>query len=169
MFSVSCFILLFCYGCFDRFLHGRFLLTWREIQGNNGAGRTHTLTLAAETALVRVNVTEVAGHGNGFKLTFLRTFTASDAGCLAVLLCDGSLVLVDTPHKYPTALGTFLSQLNNVARTGLHTCTAGGALLFIHLRQPGFLIDGNGAKLTCGHTVATAQTAITATGFTGSA
>ena len=100
--------------------------------------------------------------GDGTKRTFLLAFFAGDASCLTGLDGNGTFVLVDTRHIDAAALGTFLSQLDNAARTSLRTRAASRTFLFVDLGQTRLGVDVDSIKLTGIHTVATAQTAIAA-------
>ena len=118
--------------------------------------RTYFLALTAETALVRINVAEVALDSNSAEGAFLLALAATDTADLASLHRNSSLVAVDTRALHSPTLRSFLAQLDNVTRAGLHTCTTGNALLFVDLSDACLRIDADGIKLTSLHTVATA-------------
>ena len=60
-----------------------------------GFGGAHLDAFAAQTAFVVVDIRHVVANGDGLELTFLDTFSATDAGCFACLHGYGTLVFVD--------------------------------------------------------------------------
>ena len=60
------------------------------------ACRTLSYTLLTELTLGVVDVCKVVLYCDGLERTYLGTLAATDAGCLAGLAGNGSLVLVDT-------------------------------------------------------------------------
>ena len=148
MFLRSCCGLLF----FFRFYWFR----CREIHGDDGMSGTSLLALATETAFLRINVTEVTLDGDSTEGALLLTLAATDTADLAGLHRYGTLVTIDAGHIDSSALRTLLTQFDDVARTSLHTSTAGNALLLVDLGNARLGIDADGIKLTSLHTVATA-------------
>ena len=85
--------------------------------------------LTAEAALGVVDVGEVVGYGDGLELTLLEAERAADTGIATGLLSDPTLILVDATDEDATALGTLLTQLDDVLRAGLDAGAAGYALV----------------------------------------
>ena len=59
-----------------------------------GTCRTFRHALLAELALREVDICKIVLHGDGIERTNLRTLAATDAGCLAGLARNRTLVLV---------------------------------------------------------------------------
>ena len=85
--------------------------------------------LTTEATLGVVDVGEVVGYGDGLELTLLEAERAADTGIAAGLLSDPTLVLVDAADEDATALGTLLTQLDDVLWTSLDAGAAGYALV----------------------------------------
>ena len=85
--------------------------------------------LTAEAALGVVDVGEVVGYGDGLELTLLEAERAADTGIAAGLLGDPTFILVDAADEDTAALGSLLTQLDDVLRAGLDAGAAGYALV----------------------------------------
>ena len=95
--------------------------------------RTLILALAAETALRVVDICQVVLNCNRVKLAHFLALAATDTCVGTSLACYGSLVFVYAHNHDTTALRTFLTKLDDVSRTSLHTLAAAGTLLVVHL------------------------------------
>ena len=116
--------------------------------------------LAAQAALLKVNVCQVVLKGNGLKRAGLYALAATYAGCIAGFLGNGTLVLVYTTYIDPAVQFVLVAEFYDVARAGLDAGTAGCALVLINHRKTCLRIHPDGIELTSLYTVAAAQTAI---------
>ena len=91
--------------------------------------------LTAEAALGVVDVGEVVGYGDGLELTLLEAERAADTGIAAGLLSYPTLVLVDAADEDATALGTLLTQLDDVLRTSLDAGVSGSMYIASKLHE----------------------------------
>ena len=135
----------------------------------DGLGRTYGNTLAADAALVEVDVRHVVLNGDGTKRTLLLTLAATNTCSLAGLHGSRTLVLVDAADIDTTVLWSFLTQLDDVTRTSLDTSATRGTLLFIDLGETSLGIHVDSVELAGSDTVATTQTTKTASGLTSAA
>ena len=147
MFSISCL----------------FLLLYREINFHESTCWALVYTLGTHATLVEVDISHIVLNGDGIKLADFLALTASDTSNATSLLGYCALVVIDTLNIHTTTLRTLLAKLNDVAWTSLGTGTTASTLLLIHLGKTCLGIDRDGTELTGSHTVATAQTAKTAT------
>ena len=86
----------------------------------NSSLRTSFLTLSTHLALLGIDVGEVVLECNCFELLAgLYAFSATDAGSLASLVGDGSLVFVVAENDDATALGAFQTNLDDASRASL--------------------------------------------------
>ena len=120
--------------------------------------------LTAEAALGVVDVGEVVGYGDGLELTLLEAERAADTGIAAGLLSDPTLVLVDAADEDATALGTLLTQLDDVLRASLDAGTTGYALVLEDDRQARLGVHVHSVEVTRVDAVRQAQTAPAAVG-----
>ena len=105
----------------------------------DGSGRTCSHTFAAEFALREINICNISFHGDGIVRTVLRTDSASDAGSLASFPGYRALVLVHAGDIDTHSARSLVAQLDDTLRAGLHACSAGNALAFVHDRKSGLL------------------------------
>ena len=89
---------------------------------------TCILALAAQAALVVVDVCQVVLDYNSIKLTHFLAFAATDTSVGTCLAGYSAFVFVYAHHYHATALRTFLAQLDDVTWTCLHTLAAAGTL-----------------------------------------
>ena len=95
--------------------------------------RTLILALTAEAALVVVDICQVVLNCNRVKLAHFLALAATDTCVGASFACYSTLVLVHAHHYDAAALRAFLTELDDVAWASLHTLTAAGTLLIVHL------------------------------------
>ena len=150
-------------GRFDGFLLGR---KGREVDGMNGTSRTFSHAFAAETAEVKVDVSQVIFHLDGFERTCLFALAAADAGGGASLACHSTFFFVAAGDINSTVLNAFLSKFDNAAGASLDAGTAGGALVLINHRKSRHGIHLNGVELTGRYAVTATQTAKETAGLT---
>ena len=91
------------------------------------------LTFAAETAFRIVDICQVILDGDSIKLAHFLTLATTDTSICTSLACSCALVLVNAHYHDAAALWAFLTELDDVAWTSLHTLTAAGTLLVVHL------------------------------------
>ncbi len=115
--------------------------------------------LTAEAALGVVDVGEVVGYGDGLELTLLEAERAADTGIAAGLLSDPTLVLIDAADEDTAALGTLLTQLDDVLRAGLDAGAAGYTLVLEDDRQARLGVHVHGVEVTRVDAVRQPQTA----------
>ena len=120
---------------------------------------TRILTLAAEAALVVVDVCQVVLDDDCIELAYLLAFATTDTSVGTCLACHSALVFVDAHHYHATALRTFLAQLDDVAWTCANAFAAAGTFLVIHLWKTRLWVHVDSVKLAGCHTVATTQAA----------
>ena len=133
----------------------------------DGAGGAHGLALAAELALGRVYVSNVAFHDYGFVRAGFGADAATYAGVGTGLLGNRALVLVHAAYKHPHAAGTFGPELDDALGAGLHAGAAGGALFLVHYRKTCGRIHGKGAKLADSHAVPATKASVRASSIPG--
>ena len=121
--------------------------------------RTFVFALTAELALLIVDVSQVVGDGDSIERTYLLALATTDTTYLTSLASDGALVLVYTKHYHAAAILALVAQLDDHARTSLHTSATSCTLLGVNLRKTRCGVHANSIELTCSHTVATTQTA----------
>ena len=121
--------------------------------------RTFVFALTAELALLIVDVGQVVGDGDSLERTYLLALAATDTTYLTSLASDGTLVLVYTKHYHATTILALVAQLDDHARTSLHTSATSRTLLGVNLGKTGSGVHADSIELTCSHTVATTQTA----------
>ena len=117
------------------------------------------LALAAQAALVVVDVCQVVLDGDSVELANFLALATTDTSVGTCLACYCALVFVDAHHYHATALRTFLAQLDDVAWTCANALAAAGTLLVIHLWQTGLRVHVDSVELAGCHTVATTQAA----------
>ena len=117
------------------------------------------LTLAAETALVVVDVCQVILDSDGIKLAYFLALATSNTSVGTSLARYSALVFVDAHHYHATVLRTFLAQLDDVAWACLHTLAAASTLLVVHLWKTCLGVHVDSVEFASCHTVATAQAA----------
>ena len=118
---------------------------------------TRILALAAEAALVVVDVCQVVLDDDGIKLAYFLALAATDTSVGTCFACYSAFVFVDAHHYHATALRTFLAQLDDVAWTCANALAAASTYLGIHLWQTGLRVHVDSIELAGCHTVATAQ------------
>ena len=121
--------------------------------------RTFIFTLTAELALLIVDVSQVVGDGDSIERTYLLALATTDTTYLTSLASDGALILVYTKHYHAAAILALVAQLDDHARTSLHTCATSRTFLSVNLGKTCCGVHANSIELTCSHTVATTQTA----------
>lgn len=132
----------------------------------DGTRRTYYHAFPAETAFVEIDVCHIVLDSYGSERTLLLTFAASDAGCLAGLARNCTLVLVHAADKYPAALRTLVAQLDDILRASLDTGAAAGAFLLVHDRKPRDRIHGESSELAGRNTIPASETAERTSGVT---
>ena len=90
----------------------------------DGACRTYGNTLAADAALLVVDIADVVLNLDSLELTLLLALATTDTSGLTSLHGHWAFVLVDTRHVHATTLWTLFAQLDDVAWASLHTGTA---------------------------------------------
>ena len=128
--------------------------------------RALVYTLAAQTALLKVNVSQVVLKGDGLERAGLDALAATYAGYVTSLLGNGTLILVDATYINPAVQFVLVAQFDDIARAGLDAGTAGGALVLINHRKSSLGIHLNGVELTGRYAVTATQTAIETAGLT---
>ena len=116
---------------------------------------TRILALAAQTALVVVDVCQVVLNGDCIKLANFLALATTDTSVGTCLACYSALVFVDAHHYHATALRTFLAQLDDVAWTCANALAAAGTFLVIHLWQTSLRVHVDSVELAGCYTVAT--------------
>jgi hypothetical protein len=144
---------LLLFGC------RRGLLAWREVEFQDGVGRTNRSTFPAKTTFVVNDIGQVIFHGDGVEGAYLLAFAAADAGYVAGFPGHASLIFVDTAHVDATRPGTLLTQLDDILGTGFHAGTTGSACVFHHLGKHGDRVDVDGIERAGIHTVTQTQAA----------
>ena len=115
--------------------------------------------LAAQTALLKVNVCQIVLKGNGLERAGLDTLAATYAGYITSLLGNGTLILVYAAYVNPAVQFVFVTEFDDMARAGLCACTAGSTLVLINHRKTRLGIHMDGIELTCLDAVAATQAA----------
>lgn len=131
-----------------------------------GTARTLVFALAAQTALVGVDVGKVCAELDGFKLAGLDALAAADTTVLTFLGGKGSLVLVVAKHYDFAVLGSLRTQLDDAARTCLGACATACTLALVYFGNTGGRIDFDSSEETRCFTVTLAKTAPLALGLT---
>jgi hypothetical protein len=116
-------------------------------------------TLAAQTALLVVDVSQVVLNGNRTKVTLLLALAATNTANGTSLHGNRTLILVDTRNENAATLGAFFAKLDDVTRTSFHTSTTRGTLLFVDLRDSCFGVQVNSAELAGCNAITTTQAA----------
>jgi len=111
-------------------------------------------TLAAQTALLKVDVCQIVLKRDSLKRAGLYALAATYAANLACLLGYGTLILVYATYINTAVQFVLVTQLNDHARASLDTGTARGTLVLIHYRQTGLGIHLDSLELTCFDAVA---------------
>ena len=128
--------------------------------------RALVYALAAQTALLKVNVSQVVLKGDGLKRACLDALAAAYAGNVTSLLGNGTLILVYAAYIYPAVQFVLVTEFDDIARAGLGASTAGSALVLINHRKSRLGIHVDGIELTCLDTVAATQAAKETAGLT---
>lgn len=131
-------------GRFDGFLLGR---KGREVDGMNGTSRTFSHAFAAETAEVKVDVSQVVFHLDGSEWACLFALAAADAGGGASLACHSTFFFVAAGDKNSTVLNAFLSKFDNAAGASLDAGTTGGAFLVVNNGETRLGVEAKGTEL----------------------
>jgi hypothetical protein len=118
---------LLLFGC------RRGLLAWREVEFQDGVGRTNRSTFPAKTTFVVNDIGQVILHGDGVEGAYLLAFAAADAGYVAGFPGHATLIFVDTAHIDATRPGPLLAQLDDILGAGFHTGSASGTFIFVYL------------------------------------
>ena len=166
-------MLLFCYRIIGRSRlfsldrlgrSGSFL--GREVHSHDSLLRTLIHTLAAQTALFKINICKIVFKGNGLKRTSLYTLAATYASHAASLFGYRALVLVDTAHVNPAVKLVLVAQFYYATGTSLGASSASGTFILIHNWQSGLRIHVYGIKLTGLYAITATQTPKETTGLT---
>ena len=128
--------------------------------------RALVYTLAAQTALLKVNISQVVLKGDGLELACLYALAASYATHLTCLLGHWTFVLVYATYINPTVQLVLVTQLNNHARASLGTGSASRTRVLIHNRKTGLGIHMNSIELARLDAVTASQTSKETTGST---
>lgn len=128
--------------------------------------RALVYALAAQTALLKVNVSQVVLKGDGLKRACLDALAATYAGHITSLLGNGTLILVYAAYIYPAVQFVLVTEFDDTARAGLDAGSAGGALVLINHRKSSLGIHLNGVELTGRYAVTATQTAKETAGLT---
>ena len=115
--------------------------------------------LAAQAALLKVYVCQVVLKGDSLERAGLYALAATNAGCIAGFLGNGTLVLVYTTYIDPAVQFVLVAEFYDVARAGLGAGTAGCALVLINHRKTCLRIHRDGIELTSLYAVAASQAA----------
>ena len=115
--------------------------------------------LAAQTALLKVNVCKIVLKGDSLERAGFDALAATYAGYIASLLGNGTLILIYAADVYPAVQLVLVAQFDDMARAGLCAGAAGGALFLINHRQTRLGIHLDGIELTCLDTVTATQAA----------
>jgi len=99
--------------------------------------RTNAYTLATQTALLMIDVSQIVLNGDCSESTFLLALTATNTTNGASLHGYRSFILVYARHEYPAILRPLLTEFDDVTRTSLYTSTARCTLVVINLRKIG--------------------------------
>ena len=116
--------------------------------------------LAAQTALLKVNVCQVVLKGDSLERAGLDALAATYAGGVASLLGNGTLILVDATYIDPAVQFVLVAEFNNLTRAGLGAGAAGGTLVLVNYRKTCLRIHRDCIELTCLYAVTAAQAAI---------
>ena len=120
--------------------------------------------LAAQTALLKVDVCQVVLKRDCLKRAGLDALSATDATNLASLLGYRTLILVNATYIDTAVQLVLVTQFYDHARAGLDAGTACGTFVLIHNRQTGLRIHLDGIELTCFDAIAASQTTIETSG-----
>ena len=131
----------------------------------DSAGRTSCFTFAAERTLVGIDIGEVVGNGDSIVSANGLTLTATDTSVLASFAGYGSLGFARAEHDHTHTIVAFLANLNNITRTCLSASATSSTFVVIYLRQAGFRIDLDSAKLTSRYAVAATEATESAVGL----
>jgi hypothetical protein len=155
--------LLFLFWFYLWFCRCRLLFLGREVKAVDGSLRTGFLALAAHLALLGIDVGEVVFERDCLELLAgLDALAATDAGSLASLVGDGSLVFVVAENDDATAFRTFEANLDDASRASFCASAASRTLLFIYLGQTSLRVHVECVKLTLGNAITATQTTIAA-------
>jgi len=128
--------------------------------------RTFIYALAAQTALLKVNVCQVVLKGDCLERAGLDALAATYATYLTSLLGYRTLVLVDAAYIDPAVQFVLVTEFDDLTRAGLSAGTASGALVLINHRKSRLGIHLDGIELTCLDAVAATQAAKETAGLT---
>ena len=90
--------------------------------------------LAAQAALIGIDICQVILKRDGLKCASLDALAATYAGYGTRLLGNGALILVDAAYLYPAVHLVAVTQFYHTARAGLDTGSACGTFFLIHHR-----------------------------------
>ena len=122
--------------------------------------------LAAQTALLKVDVCQVVLKGDSLERTGLDALAATYAGYVASLLGYGTLVLVDAAYINPAVQLVLVAEFDDAARAGLYAGSAGSALVLVHNGKSGLRIHLDGVELTGRYAITATQAAKETAGLT---
>ena len=137
-----------------------FLLACGEVHRRDGVLGTFVFALATQLTLLIVDVGKVVGDGDSLERTYLLALATTDATYLAGLACHGTLVLVYAEHHHATTIASLVAELDDHARTCLHTSTTSGTFVGIYLGEACLGVHVDGVKLARLHAIATTEASI---------
>ena len=101
----------------------------REVHFMNGMSRANADAFPAQSTCAEVDVCQVVFEGYGLKWAFFHALATSDTSHCTGFAGDISLVLVHAANEDSPIFRPFVSQLDDVSRTGFHASTTSHALL----------------------------------------
>ena len=126
----------------------------------DGSGRALDHALAAELALLEIDVGHIVLNLHCPERTGLLAFAAADAGRLAGLAGDSALLHVHAGDENAAVLRSLVPQFDDTLRTCLHTGSAGSTLLLVHDRKPCLRIHGKSTELAGCHAVPASEASV---------
>ena len=84
---------------------------------------------------------------DGIERASLLAFAAANTGVAARLPRRRTFLLIDAAYIYTAVVTALVPQLDNAARTSLHTCSTCGTDALVHDRRTLLDIHGDGTEL----------------------